>query len=336
MLSVEAALKERPASRVEGVEKPILVTGSHRSGSTWVGRVLASAPGIAYVEEPFNPSNPIGLWDGAPPPWFCYVHAGNEHKYFPIIRKILGFKQPFSKLWGAREFVPWTHKHKRLDAMRYMVARYAEEAAHRIFHSRPMMKDPIAIFSAGWLADRFGMDVIMLLRHPAAFVLSIKEKKWIFNYQNLVVQPELLRDLLQPYEDQIRFYAPKGEDYDVIEGGSLQWNILYHAARELAKTRPDWQVLRHEDLSREPVDEFRKMFERLRLPFSEQVEREVKERSAEENPVDDKSKKNWEDARRNSKALIQKWKKRLSTEEIDRIRALTEPVSKHYYSDADW
>lgn len=336
MLSVEAALKERPESRVAGVEKPILVTGSHRSGSTWVGRVLASAPGIAYVEEPFNPANPMGLWDSGPPPWFIYIHPGNEEKYFPMVRKILGFQQPFSKLWWARDHVPGKHKNKKLDASRYMIFKFVEDRAHRIFHSRPMMKDPIAIFSSGWLSDRFGMDVVMLLRHPAAFVLSIKEKKWVFDYNNLLAQPELMRDLLQPFEEQIRYFAPKGEDYDIIEGGSLQWNVLYHVAHELAKTRPQWIVMRHEDLSREPVEAFRNMFSRLNIPFSERVEREVKERSAEENPVDDQQKKNWEDARRNSKALVHKWKQRLSTEEIDRIRTLTEPVAKHYYSDADW
>ena len=33
---------------------PILVTGSHRSGTTWAGQMLATAPGIGYIHEPFN------------------------------------------------------------------------------------------------------------------------------------------------------------------------------------------------------------------------------------------------------------------------------------------
>ena len=31
---------------------PILVTGSHRSGSTWVGKMLSVAPHVAYIHEP--------------------------------------------------------------------------------------------------------------------------------------------------------------------------------------------------------------------------------------------------------------------------------------------
>jgi hypothetical protein len=34
--------------------KTILVTGSHRSGSTWAEQILAIAPNTGYIHEPFN------------------------------------------------------------------------------------------------------------------------------------------------------------------------------------------------------------------------------------------------------------------------------------------
>ena len=34
--------------------RPILVTGTQRSGSTWVGQMIASHPRVVYVWEPFN------------------------------------------------------------------------------------------------------------------------------------------------------------------------------------------------------------------------------------------------------------------------------------------
>ena len=43
--------------------KPILVTGAHRSGTTWVGKMLALAPGVGYVHEPFNPRFSAGRFD---------------------------------------------------------------------------------------------------------------------------------------------------------------------------------------------------------------------------------------------------------------------------------
>jgi hypothetical protein len=37
-----------------------------------------------------------------------------------------------------------------------------------------------------------------------------------------------------------------------------------------------------------------------------------------------------------SKANIKNWQKRLKPEDIERVRALTEDVSQHYYTDEDW
>src|SRR5262245_36354035 len=45
--------------------RPILVTGSQRSGSTWVGQMLASHPRVVYFWEPFNrmvPRSPVKYW----------------------------------------------------------------------------------------------------------------------------------------------------------------------------------------------------------------------------------------------------------------------------------
>jgi len=36
-------------------KSPILVTGMHRSGTTWVGRMLAASREAVYFHEPLNP-----------------------------------------------------------------------------------------------------------------------------------------------------------------------------------------------------------------------------------------------------------------------------------------
>lgn len=35
--------------------RPILVTGVHRSGTMWAGRMLGLPRGIGYIHEPFDP-----------------------------------------------------------------------------------------------------------------------------------------------------------------------------------------------------------------------------------------------------------------------------------------
>jgi hypothetical protein len=71
---------------------PILVTGAHRSGTTWVGKMLALAPGVAYIHEPFNPRTPPGLSPAPFDRYFTAVTAGNEERYLPGLERTLGFR----------------------------------------------------------------------------------------------------------------------------------------------------------------------------------------------------------------------------------------------------
>jgi LPS sulfotransferase NodH len=41
-------------SEKEMSNQPILVTGAHRSGTTWVGKILCASGEAAYISEPLN------------------------------------------------------------------------------------------------------------------------------------------------------------------------------------------------------------------------------------------------------------------------------------------
>ena len=44
------------------MNNPILVTGSHRSGTTWVGKMLAADSDTAYISEPLNVLHRLGIF----------------------------------------------------------------------------------------------------------------------------------------------------------------------------------------------------------------------------------------------------------------------------------
>lgn len=48
--------------------KNILVTGSHRSGTTWIGQMLSQDKNTMYVYEPFN----IGNYTHFPNDFSCW------------------------------------------------------------------------------------------------------------------------------------------------------------------------------------------------------------------------------------------------------------------------
>jgi hypothetical protein len=302
--------------------KPILVTGSPRSGTTWLGQMIASHPSVVYVWEPFNYYNrpyyaPMHCW-------FQHVTAEQEASFRKYLRPLLEFRYPW--LEAVLE---------RRTARRFVGATQRTVTAwwQRLTGCRPLMKDPIALFSAEWLARTYGMDVIVLIRHPAAFVSSLKRLNWRYRFHNFVQQPELLNGLLRPFAEQI--LAHHRVEQSLIDDGILLWRVVHHVIRHYQQHHPDWIFLRHEDISQHPLEEFARIFERIGLPMTPEVRCAIEAHSSEDNPHE-AGDQVIHQLKRHSKANIWNWRQRLSAEEIACIRAGTEDLAPSWYGDADW
>ena len=71
--------------------RPILVTGAHRSGTTWVGKMLALAPGVGYVHEPFSPLTRPGSARAVRP--LLHLRHGRERgAYEPFLARTLALR----------------------------------------------------------------------------------------------------------------------------------------------------------------------------------------------------------------------------------------------------
>jgi hypothetical protein len=309
-----------------GLRRPILVTGAHRSGTSWVGEMLAcsESPSVGYIYEPFNPKHRPGVFAAPTPCWFCYVCGENERAYLRSVRETLSFH------YGTSREIRSIRSYRdvgRLGRDWVRFRRYRRESAI------PLLKDPIALFSAQWLAERFGVRVVVLIRHPAGFVNSLKVRgpSQLKPFGDFLAQPLLMRDHLSPFEGEIRDFAAR--ERSVVQQGILLWNLLYSTVVRFRERHPDWTFLRLEDIARNPVREFRDLFGRLELGFDESVERTIEDYSAPTNPAEtlDPSV-----IKRDSRRAVFTWKDRLTSEEIDRIRHGVQRVAAHFYSDAEW
>lgn len=123
------------------MRKAILITGSHRSGSTWVGRMIAQSPNIAYIHEPFNVSRPPGIGICAVnfEYWFTYICTENEVPFYQPIKNTINFSY---NLIGAIKQV-----HSRSELVKIW-NQYKQFIRYRLSSVRPLIKDPIALFSA--------------------------------------------------------------------------------------------------------------------------------------------------------------------------------------------
>jgi hypothetical protein len=303
--------------------KPILVTGSHRSGSTWVGKMLATSDLISYIHEPFNLECSPGICRANFSHWFTYITEKNEDRYYKV------FQDTFSFNYSLQNAFTSLNTPKDIGRL---IRDYTIFLTSRTLQLRPLVKDPIALFSCEWLASRFNMDVIILIRHPAAFVNSIKLKNWNFPFSDLLDQPLLIRDHLFPFESQIRESAEQRKE--IVDQAILLWNLFHYMIIKYQNKYPNWLFLRHEDISLEPEKYFQHIFENVNIEFSEKVRRAVKASSSPTNSVN--TSQNIHFVKRNSKLNIVNWKKQLSESEIQKIRQETSDIACKFYFDKDW
>ena len=306
---------------------PILVTGSTRSGTSWVGKMLCISGEAGYVNEPFNQKYQPG-WAGKPFPYHSlYINTENQALYEPVLERILQMRYPafrnMSRVRSPRDL-------GRLSRD------FTQSIAYRMRGVRPLLKDPYAIFSAEWLAQRFNMNVVVTIRHPAGFVSSIKKLNWKRNFQHWVAQESLLRDHLAKWADQIRDYAARGDEIDIIDCAILMWNCYYDVVHRYRQSHPDWLFVNYEELAEQPVAGFHELYGDLGLHWSGDVEGEIREYSSAENPKEVTGNDSPHIVKRDSRAAKRTWRTRLTDEEIERVRTGTHDVFTLYYPNDGW
>lgn len=289
-------------------QKPILVTGSHRSGSTWIGKVISSSPSVRYVHEPFNLQKKFIV-----PPlkyWFEYINYQTDDDYQQLI---LAYLRSYFKA-GFTYNPPTANPYQ-----------WVKESRSRLIR-RTLIKDPIALFSAGWIYKKIDCDVIVCIRHPAAFIASLKVKDWSFPFGHFERQDTLMNNLLSPYASSINEILRNPGD--IIAEGILLWNCLYSVVMKYeGKYEDQWYFVKHEDLSQDAGNEFVKIFDYLNLPLTNEVSQVI---------VNTSSGNSGSELHRDSRKNITSWKERLTSDEIERIKVGTQQIWTHYYTEDDW
>lgn len=295
--------------------KRLIVTGIHRSGSTWMGKILGLSRELQYIHEPFNlkkhPNSPLSFW-------YQYFTVNSVNEDIKVLKHYL---DSFQKVNLTRLFTS-VKRAKYLGQVRDSIM-----YEFKCVFSKPLYKDPIAVLSSEWFYEELDSHVIVSIRHPAAFVASVKVKNWIFDFDNLLQQELLMQDYLKKYKHEMEI-ANKRKD--LIESGILIWNIIYDIVYQLKEKyadNPNWVFVRHEDLSRNPVVMFKQIFNQLNLKFTPKIEAAI---VASTRP----QKKGYlsRDARQN----IYTWRNRLEDSDIAIIKNKTKQVWMHFYTEEDW
>ena len=303
-------------------QPPILVTGAHRTGTTWVGRMLSAGSGTAYISEPLNVLHRPGVFSAKVPCWYNYICNENESDFLSSFHDLLNLRYHLpAEVTSLRSFRDFLRMLRDAGIFRQA----------NLLRQRPLLKDPFAVFSLPWFAERLNCQVVVTVRHPAGFVSSLKRLNWSFDFGDLLGQPLLMRDRLGPYRKDMQSVAAD----DVIGQAALLWTMIYRVVHADRQRIPSIRVVRHEDLSLDPLDGYRQFYADLGLGFTPRVERMILDSSSSENPVE-LSRSRVHSVKLDSRANLENWKRRLSSEEIARIRRVTEEVAQLYYPEVDW
>jgi hypothetical protein len=300
------------------------VTGAHRSGTTWVGKMLAAGREIAYISEPLNVWHRPGVMRVPTQYWYTYINDDNQSQYKDAFVEMLEYKYhtwlEIKSIRSAKDFFRMGR-----DWLTFFNGRR--------YSQRPLMKDPFALFSVEWFIQSLASTAVIVVRHPAAVVSSLSRLGWEFDFSDLLNQPQLIRDWLEPYKREMERVRESAQD--VIAQASLLWKIVYRVVADLKERHAGIILVRHEDLSNEPISQFKQLYDQLGLTFSMESRQLIESSSSVKNPKEI-SKRGVHSVRIDSQANINNWQKRLSAEDIDRVYQLTRDVAPLYYTEEDW
>ncbi|NEQ82034.1 MAG: sulfotransferase [Moorea sp. SIO2I5] len=304
--------------------RPILVTGSNRSGSTWIGKTISYSPYVRYIHEPFNVAIAEGTYSKKLPRWFHYVTPQEQECFQHYIKQVINIPnnliQELSVALNQGKIRPTASK----------IVRYYFPGFLGV---RPLVKDPIAIFSTEWLATQFDMDVVVIIRHPAAYVWSVlKDPTHMHSFKSVFIEQPKLLEKLSDLETEI--VAAIDETMPLWQRAAVFWKAIYAMVVSYRKQYPNWLFYRYEDLALAPLEGFRSLCQDLNLEFTDNVEQIIKHHAINELPEEQDL--NSHVKRFRSDKHVYDWKQFLEQEQILAIRHITEPIASEFYGEGDW
>lgn len=240
------------------MNRPLLVTGSHRSGTSWLAGVLDGSGQTSLVYEPLNPRlrSPWTTWPA--PDYFPYIGPsapGTHRALRGDLDRLFGGHMSIGRLMVNVN----TYRSPKAALNVARLARRARRGQHRL-----LVKDPFLVFCAPYLMDRYGAQVVVTVRHPAAFAASLIDKGWTFDFAALSRQPLLMRKLKPDLSAEIRA-ASLGKALPIVEQAALLWRSIYGFVNSNIAACDDAVIIRHEDAVANPLGTFTQLYARLGL-----------------------------------------------------------------------
>ncbi len=263
----------------------IIVAGTGRSGTTWLGKIIQSASKYPSVYEPLH---------------IRYVPESSSiaHLYLKPGSKSREAESFFRKVCRGGLRRPWTDQENPGGWRKYHI--------RGLTRGKRVVKMIRANLMLGWLSDTFECPIVYVLRHPCAVVMSWKNLGWEPCLDRYLEQADLVDDHLGPFVDEIR--SAKNPVQKIAAGWCIE-NLV--ALNQM--DRKKWIVCTYEELFTNPAHEVAQILASLGLKWNKFVDKALVQSSRSTNE---------QSAITKGKNPLSKWQHDLKQTEIDSILSM--------------
>jgi hypothetical protein len=289
----------------------VIVAGFPRSGTSWVAKCLSFAPGFTYYREPDNFHFVPGAEER-----FAGLYLTAEHDD-PAYRRLMT-RAAAGEVATAR-----TMRQNPGPLLRFFggPGRSLGERLPLLFFRKRhvLLKLVYANLNLAWLSANLPhARQLCLLRHPCGQFDSWWRLGWEPRPELLLDNPRLVADHLAPFAGLIRSASTYWE-----RAGAL-WAATVYVIHRQTLAQPGRIILSYEWLCGDPVGRFEELYRRLGMAWTRRAEQFVRASDGEDDH-------HTYSMTRPTAKQVDKWKERLSPEDILACRRFVEPFGLPYY-----
>jgi len=272
-------------------EKPdVFIFSTPRSGSTWLMELIATQPKFKYCNEPLNMRNYRIRETSKIKTWEELYGDGRREKLGPYFKNIHNGRVRFLNPSPMRRYYrPFTSR------IVYKIINGAE-------------------VDINWMAATVSGRVIYMLRHPIPVILSRKVLPRLDVFLNSELSTRFTNEQLDYAQSIV-----EGTDY--FQKGAVSWCMQNAAA--LAEEKSLWTIVTYEQLVVDPEPVILVLDKNLELAKPEQMLAHLGTPSKVTVQSDLETKQHFQiQNESNRQWLIEKWKKRVSYEQIQFVQEM--------------
>lgn len=297
--SADEAPPEEPSQATRHVKRTapksvVLIAGTGRSGTTWLGKLMDASPRVLYRHEPDN-------WTRVP--WFKDVPSRVD----PIPKNDV-YKEPFERgvercLWTHCLYYVYPPSFRKdfqrnglfggvnlgLRAMRRLglgdgpileVPRFAFRQEPDQIHL--VMKSVISNLRLAWIHQHFPhYRLVLIIRHPGGYLSSWLRGNPKGNFKGFG-QRSRLDDTLLPFpRPELERYADSYANGTDFEREMIYWIVANETPLLALGDSPALKVVVYEQLCEAPERVLREVYEHCRIPFEDSTQRFLRASTSE-------------------------------------------------------